>query len=291
MDFKGRISNSRAGLRIKIARERIRCSRTNQDVTLAAQGRGIAVFDRCEFQQRKRSDRLFILGSGASVNTIPDDGWAHIGRHDSLGLNFWCLHPFVPTFYMFETPRDEARRVFFEASISIRESEYAKVLLLYREPQKRSIDSERLPSVLASNLRVPLRTTLFDGPEWQLRRQLRTISESKRWARSSKLLQFRASLTEAVSFGALLGYSEIVLLGVDLNHTRYFWEEFEEFSGFPSGQVGTVHRTADPIFGALTIDKVLACMAEELLAPKGIKLFTGSPESALAKVLPIYEGI
>ena len=47
----------------------------------------------------KQSDTLFILGSGGSIATCSDKQWETIGKHDSIGFNFWLLHEFVPTYF------------------------------------------------------------------------------------------------------------------------------------------------------------------------------------------------
>lgn len=55
-----------------------------------------------EITRLRTSEKLFILGSGLSINEIVD--WAHIAAHDSVGFNFWLIHDFVPDFYFIETP-------------------------------------------------------------------------------------------------------------------------------------------------------------------------------------------
>ncbi len=50
----------------------------------------------------KKSDTIFILGSGSSVNDLTEENWTVINSHDSIGFNFWLIHEFVPTFYFIE---------------------------------------------------------------------------------------------------------------------------------------------------------------------------------------------
>ena len=51
--------------------------------------------------KNKSSDRLFILGSGSSINKIKF--WDHIKQHDSIGFNYFLFHSFIPKFYIFES--------------------------------------------------------------------------------------------------------------------------------------------------------------------------------------------
>ena len=69
----------------------------------------------------KRSDTLFILGTGPSINQISPERWRVIAQHNSLALNFWFYHSFVPTYYVVESssydgPRDTVTRRMLEAA-------------------------------------------------------------------------------------------------------------------------------------------------------------------------------
>ena len=58
----------------------------------------------------KKSEIVFILGSGSSVNDLSDNDISHIEKHDTIGFNFWLYHDIVPDYYIFETPRDSIRK-------------------------------------------------------------------------------------------------------------------------------------------------------------------------------------
>ena len=47
---------------------------------------------------KRKSDTLFVLGSGASIHDLNETEWAAIAAADSVGFNNWSLHPFIPTF-------------------------------------------------------------------------------------------------------------------------------------------------------------------------------------------------
>ncbi|MGC1298446.1 MAG: hypothetical protein WA869_25750, partial [Alloacidobacterium sp.] len=63
----------------------------------------------------RASDTLFILGSAWSINDISDERWQIIGRHDSVGINFWPVHPFVPRFFHFEDIAYDEQPVMYDA--------------------------------------------------------------------------------------------------------------------------------------------------------------------------------
>ena len=60
---------------------------------------GIRPFSDLDLRALKRSDTLFVLASGTSINQIPPARWKVIDQHDSVGFNYWPIHSFVPTMY------------------------------------------------------------------------------------------------------------------------------------------------------------------------------------------------
>lgn len=55
-----------------------------------------------DINANKKSHRVFILGSGASINLMSAAVWEDIYASDSIGFNFWLVHNFVPSLYVCE---------------------------------------------------------------------------------------------------------------------------------------------------------------------------------------------
>jgi hypothetical protein len=108
------------------------------------------------------------------------------------------------------------------------------------------------------------------------------------------LYKKRASISLWAYFSYALGYKNVVLCGVDLNNTVYFYEKnasYYQAKGIPipySGQTGLVHKTLDPKHGDVTIDWVLTEMNKRLFQPVGMRLYVGSKRSALYPQFPCY---
>lgn len=68
-------------------------------VSKAAAIAGLPLLETLNLQSLRTSDTLFVLGSAWSINDISDARWKIIGKHDSIGLNFWPAHPFVPSIF------------------------------------------------------------------------------------------------------------------------------------------------------------------------------------------------
>jgi hypothetical protein len=241
------------------------------------------------------SDTLFILGSGGSINDLNLAQWERIGAADSVGFNFWLIHDFVPTYFVFEQIDDPTQaRIFFEL-LERRAHDYRNVPMIMRSS---AVDPERIPDAVRPQL---FASASFEVPG-------RTVAELRRaldWSRRAGIWTpgdlrvipaKRASLSYLLFLGWFLGYGQIVLCGVDLNHTRYFYEDDHErylSKGRPipdSGQHGTVHRTLDKRVDPLTVDEVIQTINEGYLIPRGVSLFIASKQSALYPMLPHYEG-
>src|SRR5687767_720284 len=48
-----------------------------------------------ELRATRKSDTLFVFGSGASLNAVSASQWQEIGRHDTLGFNWFVRQEFV----------------------------------------------------------------------------------------------------------------------------------------------------------------------------------------------------
>ena len=107
----------------------------------------------------KTSDTVFILGSGWSINEIPDNRWDIIGHHDTIGFNFWPVHPFVPRIFVFEnlctSIQQDLYRAFF-TTIQHRAPDYCLTVKIATEPHPQSERQllHELPAAFRENLYI-----------------------------------------------------------------------------------------------------------------------------------------
>ncbi len=245
-----------------------------------------------EFFARKRSDTLFILGSGRSVLSLGREAWDLIGAADSLGFNFWMLHDFVPTFFMFEPAKTPEREEAFLTALARRAHDYRHVLFLADARH----DGQRIyhfPAPLRDRLHLYAPYYLpVDSPA--------VVAAALRWwGRGVALglvglehsIHHRSSLSAAIAFGLLAGYRSIVLVGVDLNTAGHFYD------GFPGAPVDPanrpMHATADPARAVrrLTIDTYLDLFEQLVLRPRGVRLHLAHDHSRLYPRHPIYPSL
>ena len=269
-----------------------------QDVRLTQQTQktmkleGLRTLSDLDFVKLKKSDTLFILGSGASVNELSDQDWHYIASCNSVGFNYWMAHPFVPDLYFTEPLIFSLASEDFQALSEARKDAYSitPLILNYKEwnPQAEVYLTKKFPQVLVQNLYYYAPYNLRLNNAWMMKllllgwRRKRFSNNPFNW-----LILQRGTLDMLIMLGYFAGFTEIVLVGVDLSNTAYFFENPNlNFVFRPSVlQTGKVHRTADPTLDinkiSVTIDKYIYMLNEILLKPKGVCLFVASEKSRL----------
>ncbi|BAQ64488.1 hypothetical protein [Geminocystis sp. NIES-3709] len=248
-----------------------------------------------DINKYKSSDTLFILGSGASIKELGEKQWELIQKHDSIGINFWLIHKFIPTYYMFELGKDLDRLNTFLKLINLKSDDYKNVPLIFKDIDNDLFDISKFPEQVKNNLYVPYKLAIPGFSQKSFTKSLKIINFLKLQNKQNLLLAKRASITEAISFGLKLKYKNIILCGVDLNTVEYFYEDkiYEE-QNLPipkKVQTGLIHKTAnpnDPNYGDITINIILSMVNNYLLTPNEVNLFVGSKTSALYPMFPWY---
>lgn len=248
----------------------------------------------------KNSDTIFILGSGGSISYYTNEMWQTIKEEDSFGFNHWYLHEHVPTYYMIEhrnniSPHSEKRN-----NLSLISDRYKNVPKFLKvkaiHPSSSSVMSA-IPESFKENIfhvhtyKLPNRNLV----EYKMGLREVLKDDYKKTLRFPTLeAQSRGSLDQIICFAVAAGYKKIVLCGVDLNTTDYFYTnpDFliaqEGLKAFPTKQTGKIHSTADSSFKTLTIDQVIKCFRDILLNEKQTKLYVALKSSALHPMLPSY---
>ena len=58
-------------------------------------------------KKEKNNKKIFIFGSGPSINELNTKKFKEIDRYHSIGVNKWIFHKFVTNYYMIELSTDE----------------------------------------------------------------------------------------------------------------------------------------------------------------------------------------
>jgi hypothetical protein len=243
-------------------------------------------------QKYKKSETIFILGSSESINEVTKEQWDHISKHDSFGMNWWPVHPFVPTFYYTNYPRQKQHRDKLEEAITRRKKDYLNTVFFVsgNRAVKRGMHPRILPGFFSAtpiccfyNYSIPIK-----------------LAREETFAAKSfeKTLYYRGGLSLILDLVNQIQYKNIILMGVDLRNAMHFYDYYPEMQWqFEAGYSKPIeikkkekHSTMTTKGGTkLPVEQYLYAVNDMYFKPRGISLSVGSSESILAKKIPVYQ--
>jgi hypothetical protein len=261
-------------------------------VSKAAAMAGLPLLQTLDLQGLRASDTLFVLGSAWSINDIPDARWKIIGKHDSIGLNFWPAHPFVPRFFHFENVAYDDHPVMYDAFHSLlthRAAAYANTVKIVTnvEPLERRQMFFELPEDLKKNLYAGFSMPVVARNENELRagiRYMRSIGAFSPRAKTAWFFKYGGSVIGTMTLAVLMGYKRIVLCGVDLNRQEYFYQHRElypEYADWEFVSPKEIHLTTRRLPWLVPAQTAVCLFKELVLDPEKIELFVENSVSTL----------
>lgn len=259
---------------------------------------GFTIASRDNLIRHKTSDTLFVLGSGPSINDISEDEWKVIAEHNSIGFNYFLAHPFVPTFFHMELRPKELD--IFRGCYAQRRDAYEGIPFMINYHFLGN-DLKLADVDFIRNKLVTIPRTYSEAKPDDLAGILGFAHDIIAPSDNSFLVHYRGSLCLMISLAVLLGYKKIVLAGVDLNNSTYFYcdERYACEATYPlvhdrcqqtAEMSNAAHATADPSFipSTITIDRLLHMLDENVLKKRGIELFVYSKGSLLYPAFPAW---
>lgn len=253
-----------------------------------------SVYDIAEVRSKyKKSDTIFILGGAESINEITDEQWRVIERHDSIGMNWWPVHKFVPSFYYTNYPRDNQAFLNFKEVLDGRLKRFKETVFFIsgNRAVQRGIHPRVIPALFSERPRCCFYT--YRDPI--IMNNDKKFFTAEIFGRS---LYYRGGLTLILDLMNMLEYQKIVLLGIDLRNRVHFYDHYPEMqwqftSGYsqpveikrnqPQSTLDTKNNTKVPV------DEYLYAVDKLYFKPNGIKLYVGSPKSVLSPRIPVYD--
>lgn len=247
-----------------------------------------------EARGARRSDTVFVFGSGYSLHDVPAAAWRHFEEHDTLGLSGFVYAPWV--------------RVDYHLIRGWNETDVGSF--------KWRRHTQEFADVLSSNPRFQETILVLQG-EYLAEfcnalvghRFLREGTRILRYhnARAPGLPTRRladglrhdaGTLADAVNFAYALGWKRIVLVGVDLYDNRYFWLKPDQTLDVDAatGALRPGERTARGLRYDQRHNTVRNGIVEtmgrwrEAMARDGVELMVYNPRSLLRATLPQYTG-
>ena len=245
--------------------------------------------------------RLFILGTGASVEDLSSRDFNLIGESLSVGMNAWPLHWFVPDMYGledFETVGFENERNAISTALGHAAVATKDPIVLYLRSHSWTSNLQHIVVPQSSKHRTFTygRITVAAKSMALVEQELETLVKlgMRGWLPRDLTLDTGASIARMVSIGMFLGMKEIVLVGVDLNSTEYFFQrnpahlERHGLAGFDTRQNGELHDTMEKDGRRFNVFEFLRALSAASDKCDGPKIFIASENSLLANFLPVF---
>ena len=246
---------------------------------------------------------LFVLGSGSSVNELVDEDFQLIDQEFSIGVNHWTIHPYIPSAYSFEFVGQERHQghvldthLRHLSFLEHKTLPHQAPLLIGLKPRS-DFEFNQLrwvPESLRQQVRFYGRVTPRASSLSDLEKATSLLQILLRAPGMGPLvLDSGASVVRLTSLGLKLGFSRIVLVGVDHNNPTYFWEEKPEYlsplglSEWPRRKFQELHPTMikeNRPFGARDCLVALSKYA----VGHNQTVYAGSSRSLLSQDLPVF---
>ena len=170
----------------------------------------------------KSSDKLFILAPGASVNNITENEFLEMSSYDSIGLNYFIFHDFVPTSYLIET-HVTARGYFdYVAGNSLKFSKIPMLYKGYNSPMKILEFIKNLYVLRRANLeRFYLMKDAYHSDN-KIEFEESGVYSNIRRAKDDYFYNDVASLLYVLNLGYICGYKEVILCGFDMSEDYFY---------------------------------------------------------------------
>ncbi len=245
-----------------------------------------------ELKRTRRSDTVFIFGSGYSLSEISHDQWQHFQMHDTFGFTGFVYQKWIRVDYHLIRVAVESHngaavwRSFADEYMGILNNNSLfkdSIILIQGDYMGYFCNNLFGYRLLPPGTRIFRYKTANKGsklPSYNLR---------------EGAAHTQGTLNDCVNLAFLMGWKNIVLVGVDLYDQRYFWlppdrtwnlddsgRSIATPVGARGGWYNEPHNTVRN-----GIVETLGEWSKEF-EKRGVHLSVYNPRSLLAKVLPIY---
>jgi len=227
-----------------------------------------------------KKDKIFIFGSSWSINEISDYEWSHIRKEgDTMSLNAFYMSEKIEIDYHVVRELTATNNFF---SISSFKS-IKKINDLIRRNKR--FTKTTFFVMIDKISTAPLLWYILYGNKFKtilyknLPDRLASIPLSKSFI---NIPHCGTTIFDCINLSFVLGYHEIILVGIDLKDSRYFYLDYEEVH--PLSKEDTVeveHPTKKIVFNNIVVWR-------DYLQSEGVTLSVYSNSSTLTKFLKLY---
>jgi len=238
----------------------------------------------------KKSDTIFILGSGPSLNDLTQEQVKIINRHDSFGINYsFLLDDIVPTFYQIEYGKAQWAKDTFKKTFGSRRNSYKDtIFFLSNKALYRMAHPRVVPDFFPENPKICY---------YKLNRPI-TLDRLREFTDDdfNRTVYYRGTLTLVLDFVVNLGYSKIVLLGVDPDKCEHFFDGKSEMVDYVKALHDSIKERKISQYENMVpkgnkyqpIDNYLYSLHDYLFRVRHIELFVAFKSNMFSPKIPAF---
>ena len=268
--------------------------------------KSLQVLDIDEFKKMNLKKPFFILGCGTTINELSNKEKKFIESSTSVGINYFILSDIKPKFYTWQRPADQdGLNLYLEILASKRKKfvDQGSNLILHSPFSKAGYKTKELLKYF-DKVKIYHSPRIFYGNKNKFKNIYKYLFHPLflKVLGRSMVYGLHSTVDNLTHLAISAGYREIVFAGVDLNNSRYFFDEFRlekkiiqklkknrEVDGF--GKViknkNQQHLTERKV-GFIPVSEIINVLYK-FASTKGIKFYTTSKKSKLSLFLPQYK--
>lgn len=240
-----------------------------------------AYIDRFNEIKPRKSDTVFILGSGASINDISASDWEVIAKHDTMTFNWFAYQDFVDIdYYLIKdiTYDDRDKNIFLEEYYKFNRllvnhwAHYQNTLFILQSgPLATNVNKMLYHRILPKDSHIT-GFKMYRGVNLEL---------NLPW-----LSMKTGTLLTCVNLAIKMGWSKIVLTGIDLYNRDYFWFKPDQVreNDLKRGAIKTdPHNTTEGII------KIFRSQVLPYAEKNNILVSVLNRRSLLTDIMPVHE--
>ena len=251
------------------------------------------ILKKKDILNEKQSNTLFIFGSGYSLNSISKKEWEYFEKNDTLGFSHFLRQKWIHC--RFHLIRGWKEGWVSPKTGKITSTEIINIIgnnNLYKDTI--FIIQNEMSAITGNSI---LNKKLSNSPKKIFKYKTNFNLNFPDRSEPNKFCHNNGTLFDALSFGYLMEWEKIILVGVDLYDSRYFFLKNDEtfktdfFTGEQKPSIntnrGSTFNKPHSTYKKNLID--LMNLWSTKFKENHVKLYVYNPKSLLTKILPIYK--
>ena len=261
--------------------------------------------------QCKSSDTAIILGSGPSINKCTNEFWYFCAQHDTIAINWWIYHSFVPKFWFIELGYDQKKEMKIWSTLLQAKQHLYKDIIWFHSIDKwlGQVSETEFESIFPKDLKMYFYYRVLYKQWFQNVKKI--FSDCKRHQSIDRCFTPSSNLSSvlcALTFAYIMGYQTIILAGVDLGMSTYYWTDYDipihrktcygnnmDYAHEKHLSEVDYHISFDLAQGDIGVkpyfptSRILTTINTQILQPQNIHLFVTSKQSMLYPAVQYFD--